>query len=55
MQNDIVSNIRDKYNSISGFFNERQKRLWAAVESKSFGRGGVSAVHHATGISIQKY
>ncbi|MDR1383920.1 MAG: hypothetical protein LBJ67_08770 [Planctomycetaceae bacterium] len=52
MQNDIVSNIRDKYNSISGFFNERQKRLWAVAESKSLGRGGISAVHRATGISI---
>ncbi|MDR1382392.1 MAG: ISAzo13 family transposase, partial [Planctomycetaceae bacterium] len=52
MQDDIVSNIRDKYNSISGFFNERQKRLWAVAESKSLGRGGISTVHRATGISI---
>jgi transposase len=38
--------------SISVFFNERQRRLWAAVESQSFGHGGIVAVHRATGISI---
>jgi hypothetical protein len=43
-QDDIVNNIRGKYNNISFFFNERQKRLWAAAESKSFGCGGISAV-----------
>jgi hypothetical protein len=52
MQFDIISNIRDKYHSISVFFNERQKCLWAAAESKSLGHGGISAVHRASGISI---
>jgi transposase len=31
--------------------NERQRRLWAASEAKSLGRGGITAVSRATGIS----
>ncbi len=32
-------------------FNERQRRLWAAAEARSHGRGGIAAVVRATGIS----
>ena len=31
--------------------NERQRRLWAAAEARSYGRGGIAAVARATGIS----
>jgi hypothetical protein len=31
--------------------NERDRRLALATEAKSWGRGGISAVHHATGAS----
>lgn len=31
--------------------NERDRRLALATEAKSWGRGGITAVHHATGAS----
>lgn len=31
--------------------DERQRRLWVAVEAKVLGRGGISAVAIATGVS----
>jgi DeoR/GlpR family transcriptional regulator of sugar metabolism len=31
--------------------NERQRRIWAATEARSHGRGGIAAVARATGIS----
>ena len=34
-----------------GVLDERGKRLWAAVEARSAGRGGIAAVVRATGIS----
>ena len=43
--------IARKYRALSGSLNERQRRLWAASETLSFGHGGVSLVSRATGIS----
>lgn len=43
--------IAGKYAAISPFLDERQRRLWLAVEAQSLGRGGVSAVARATGRS----
>jgi transposase len=34
-----------------GLFDERGRRLWAAAEARSHGRGGIAAVVRATGIS----
>ena len=34
-----------------GLLDERGRRLWAAIEARSAGRGGISAVVRATGIS----
>ena len=34
-----------------GLLDERGRRLWAAVEARSHGRGGIAAVIRATGIS----
>jgi transposase len=34
----------------AGALNERTRRLWAAAEARSHGRGGISAVSRATGI-----
>jgi len=36
---------------LRALLNERERRLWAAVEAKSLGYGGISAVARATGIS----
>jgi len=43
--------IRKKYEWLSGQMNERMRRLWAAAEAKSLGRGGVTLVARATGLS----
>ena len=43
--------VRKKYHSLRGVLHERARRLWAAAEAKSLGRGGVKAVLRATGLS----
>jgi len=43
--------IARKFNMLSGSLNERQRRLWAASEALNLGRGAVSVVSRATGIS----
>ena len=47
----IVEWLRDKYEALKGSVNERSRRLWAATEARSLGRGGVAAVIAATGMS----
>lgn len=49
--------IEKKYNAVSYCLNERGRRLWAAAEAESYGRGGIALVSKATGLSnatIQK-
>lgn len=46
-----VAIIRQKYLSLKGALDERARRLWAATEAKAGGRGGVTAVLKATGMS----
>ena len=48
-----VENIQDKYEQLSFCLNEKSRRLWAATEAKSVGRGGISIVHDATGIDFK--
>jgi transposase len=43
--------ISRKFEALSPFLDERARRLWAATEARSLGRGGVAAVHRATGMS----
>ncbi|MDR2757519.1 MAG: hypothetical protein LBC20_17640 [Planctomycetaceae bacterium] len=45
-----ITTIYEKYKSIQAFFDERSKRVWAAAEAKSIGRGGINAVRAATGM-----
>jgi hypothetical protein len=45
------SEIRKKYDQISFCLNERGRRLWAAAEAKSYGRGGIALLVRATGMS----
>jgi hypothetical protein len=47
----VNHSIREKYELLRGVLNERQRRLWAAVEARLLGRGGLSAVAKATGLS----
>ncbi len=43
--------IRRRFRAISGFLDERTRRLVAAAEAQAIGHGGVSAVARATGVS----
>lgn len=47
----VVQWVREKYLSLSGVLNERSRRVWAATEARSLGRGGIAAVVVATGMS----
>ena len=48
--NDITA-IEVKYQALSSRLDEATLRIWAAVEARSLGRGGVSAVAKAIGMS----
>lgn len=48
---DTVELIESKYRTLAGRLDEARLRLWAAVEARTLGRGGVSAVAKAIGIS----
>ncbi len=47
----VVQWISEKYEALRGTLNERARRLWAATEARSLGRGGIAAVIEATGMS----
>jgi transposase len=51
MDRTIIKWIRSKYDGLVNDVNERGRRRRAAVEAMSLGRGGISAVATATGIS----
>jgi transposase len=50
---DVVAeeSIQHKYQLLGEIFDERERRLWAAVEASELGRGGISTVARATGLS----
>ena len=48
---DIMATIASKYKALSGRLDEATLRLWVAVEARQLGRGGVSTVAKAVGIS----
>ena len=43
--------IQQKFEALKPLMNERMRRWWAATEATALGRGGVTAVAAATGIS----
>jgi hypothetical protein len=43
--------IKSKFESLRPALNERLCRLWAAAEARAIGRGGVTRVCAATGLS----
>jgi len=49
MQN--VDLIKQKFEMLCPFMDERMRRLWAAAEAQALGRGGMTAVAAATGLS----
>jgi hypothetical protein len=50
MDANIIATIAEKSIPLFKIFDERQKRLWAATEAIALGRGGIVAVHRATGL-----
>lgn len=48
---DLSQAIEEKYRALSGRLDEATLRLWAAAEARSLGRGGVSLVAKAAGVS----
>src|SRR5437762_3008026 len=46
-----IRQIRTRYRTLAPLMDERLRRQWAASEAQSLGRGGVSAVSRATGMS----
>ncbi len=51
MRNLLKQAIRAKFNTLEPLLDERARRLWAAVEARAIGRGGIIRVAEATGLS----
>lgn len=47
---DLVEELRQKYQTIGRHLDERRRRLWAAMEAKALGHGGITIVARATGL-----
>jgi len=47
-----VDTVRKKYQALRPEFDERGRRLWAAVEAEALGYGGITTVSQATGLAI---
>lgn len=47
----MVGVVADKFDRLRILMNEKLKRHWAACEAMALGRGGISAVSEATGMS----
>ena len=45
--------VRCKFEALEDCLTEKGRRLWAATEAMSYGRGGIHLVCKATGISNQ--
>ena len=43
--------ITARFDALSAFLDERERRLLAASEARAAGRGGVAAVSRATGVA----
>ena len=47
----LEQSVSARFKSLEPTFDEKSRRLWAAAEALSVGRGGIVSVHRATGIS----
>ena len=45
------SEIKQRFSQLGACLDERSRRLWAAAESAAHGRGGISLVARASGVS----
>jgi hypothetical protein len=48
---DLVNQVKQRYDLMVAHLSEKDKRLWAASEANTIGRGGNTIVCQATGIS----
>ncbi len=48
---ELINDLRERYNRISGSMNELSKMLWAGNECISIGHGGIGIVSRATGMA----
>lgn len=51
MQHPMTQAVAAKFAILKPLLDERARRLWAAVEARALGRGGISQVAAATGLS----
>src|SRR5512135_1068598 len=47
----ILATVRQKYEALAPLLHEKAQRRWAACEARTLGRGGISLVAAATGLS----
>jgi hypothetical protein len=47
----INESLKAKFDSLAPHLNERLTRIWAATEAIALGRGGITEVSKATGLS----
>ena len=47
----MVAVVAEKFDKLRTLMDEKLKRHWAACEAMAMGRGGISAVCEATGMS----
>lgn len=50
---DVVETLAQKYRTIGRHLDERRRRLWAAMEARAYGHGGIQIVARVTGLSIR--
>ena len=48
----IIQGIQEKFRLMAPSLTERTKRIWCAVEARQLGRGGITIVQQATGVSM---
>src|SRR5258708_35918637 len=46
-----IAIVRQKYEAMRPYLNERSRRIWAATEARLLGYGGQKIVQEATGLS----
>lgn len=46
--NQVVKSIQDKYDSLLPYLNEKTRRIWAAIEARSLGWGGITQNWHGS-------
>ena len=51
MRSPITQAVESKYATLGPLLDEQSRRLWAAVEARAIGRGGIIRVAEATGLS----